>query len=84
VAENCRGARWGCIECKRVLADNMSKTLAPIRERAQALTANGPLVSQILDEGMKRASARAEETILEVRRSMGLFPPSRRPAVPPS
>jgi tryptophanyl-tRNA synthetase len=84
VAENCRGAKWGCIECKRVLADNMSTTLAPIREKAQALTANRALVSQILDEGMQRASARAEETIQEVRRSMGFLPPSRRPAVPPS
>jgi tryptophanyl-tRNA synthetase len=84
VAENCRGAKWGCIECKRVLADNMAKTLAPVREKAQALTADRPLVARILDEGMERASALAEETVTEVRRSMGLFPPSRRPALPPS
>ena len=23
VADNCRGAKWGCLDCKRVLADNM-------------------------------------------------------------
>ena len=34
VAENCRGAKWGCLDCKRVLADNMIAALTPIRERA--------------------------------------------------
>src|ERR671917_1405976 len=37
VAENCSGAKWGCLDCKRVLADNMIATLAPIRERALRL-----------------------------------------------
>ncbi len=26
VAANCRGARWGCLDCKRVLADNIIAT----------------------------------------------------------
>ncbi len=37
VADNCRGAKWGCLDCKRVLADNMIAALAPIRERALSL-----------------------------------------------
>ncbi len=37
VAGNCRGATWGCLDCKRVLADNMIATLAPIRARALEL-----------------------------------------------
>ena len=49
VARKCRGAEWGCLDCKRVLADNMSAALAPIRERAAALRA---------DEGAVRAIAR--------------------------
>ena len=40
VARKCRGAEWGCLDCKRVLADNMSAALAPIRERAAALRAD--------------------------------------------
>src|SRR2546426_1908993 len=37
VATNCRTAAWGCLDCKRVLADNMIAALAPIRERAATL-----------------------------------------------
>src|SRR6266436_4020034 len=37
VAHNCRTAGWGCLDCKRVLADNMIAALTPIRERADAL-----------------------------------------------
>src|SRR2546426_8805480 len=39
VAHNCRTAGWGCLDCKRVLADNMIAALTPIRERARALQA---------------------------------------------
>ncbi|MGH7672679.1 MAG: tryptophan--tRNA ligase, partial [Gemmatimonadales bacterium] len=36
VAHKCRTAGWGCLDCKRVLADNMIAALTPIRERAHA------------------------------------------------
>src|SRR5438874_1081270 len=39
VAHNCRTAGWGCLDCKRVLADNMIAALTPIRERAERLQA---------------------------------------------
>ncbi|HEX9580679.1 MAG TPA: tryptophan--tRNA ligase, partial [Gemmatimonadales bacterium] len=31
VAHKCRTAGWGCLDCKRVLADNMAAALAPMR-----------------------------------------------------
>ena len=37
VAVQCRAAGWGCLDCKRLLADNMIAALAPMRERAAAL-----------------------------------------------
>jgi tryptophanyl-tRNA synthetase len=74
VAENCRGARWGCLDCKRVLADNMIATLAPIRERALALRAEPSRVEQILGDGAATARRLAGETMREVRARMGLFP----------
>jgi len=37
VAHKCRTAGWGCLDCKRVLADNIIATLKPMRERAEAL-----------------------------------------------
>jgi tryptophanyl-tRNA synthetase len=75
VAQNCRGARWGCLDCKRVLADNMIATLAPIRERALALRAEPAKVEQILGDGAATARRLAGETMREVRARMGLFPP---------
>ena len=40
VEANCRGAQWGCIDCKKVLHANMVAELNPIRERASALMAS--------------------------------------------
>ncbi|HWB40063.1 MAG TPA: tryptophan--tRNA ligase, partial [Gemmatimonadales bacterium] len=74
VAENCRGARWGCLDCKRVLADNMIAALAPIRERALALQEQPGTVDEILADGAAKARRIAEETMREVRDRMGLMP----------
>ena len=85
VAENCRGAKWGCLDCKRVLADNMIATLAPIRERARQLQAAPDRVDEILAEGALGARRRALETMREVRDRMGFLPApatARSPAAP--
>jgi tryptophanyl-tRNA synthetase len=74
VAENCRGARWGCLDCKRVLADNMIAALAPIRARALELQARPDVVDQILGDGSAAARRLAEETMREVRARMGFLP----------
>jgi tryptophanyl-tRNA synthetase len=74
VAENCRGARWGCLDCKRVLADNMIATLAPIRARALELQAQPGRVEQILGDGAATARRLAGETMREVRARMGFLP----------
>jgi len=73
VATNCRGARWGCIECKRVLAGNMAATLAPIRERAAELAARPATVDEILAEGARKAGAVAGETLAIVQERMGFM-----------
>jgi tryptophanyl-tRNA synthetase len=83
VAANCRGAGWGCLDCKRVLADNMIATLAPIRRRALELQQQGDYVDQVLAKGADKARLLALGTIDEVKRRMG-FLPSYRPAVVPS
>jgi len=75
VATNCRSAGWGCIDCKRVLADNISAALAPIRERAAELEAHPDRVTQILGDGAARARRLAEETMTGVRERMGFLPP---------
>jgi len=73
VAENCRGAKWGCLDCKRVLADNMIKALTPIRERAEELQGQPGRVEQILGDGAASARRIAGTTIREVRDRMGFL-----------
>jgi tryptophanyl-tRNA synthetase len=73
VAANCRGARWGCLDCKKVLAHHIADQLAPIRERAAALRAEPEAVHAILRAGAERARAIAAETMEGVRARMGFL-----------
>ena len=73
VAVKCRTAGWGCLECKRRLADAMSETLAPIRTRAEALTRDPAQVDALLARGAEKARAIAAETLQETRRRMGFY-----------
>ena len=73
VAHKCRTAGWGCLDCKRVLADNMIATLTPMRERAQELRGAPRRVDDTLRAGAERARALARRTITEVRRRMGFL-----------
>ncbi|MEO5799325.1 MAG: tryptophan--tRNA ligase [Gemmatimonadales bacterium] len=74
VAVNCRSAAWGCIECKRVLADNMVTTLAPVRERALELAADPARVTEVLADGAATARRLATETMRTVTDRMGFLP----------
>ncbi len=73
VARKCRTAAWGCLDCKRVLADHIIAELTPIRERAAALQADPAGVRATLRAGAERARAIAQRTMREVRRRMGFL-----------
>ena len=73
VAVKCRTAAWGCLDCKRVLADHMIAELTPIRERAADLVAKPASVRAALRAGADRARAIARTTMTEVRRRMGFL-----------
>lgn len=72
VAHQCRTAQRGCVDCKRILSDNIAATFAPFRERAAHFRAHPEEVRRVLDEGADRARAIARETMAEVRQKMGL------------
>lgn len=72
VAVQCRGAGWGCIECKRVLFESIGRELTPIRERAAALREQPEMVRDVLEQGAARCRAIAAETMREVKERMGL------------
>lgn len=71
VAEQCRTAGWGCIDCKRVLFESMERELVPIRARAEQLRADPRGVTSALDSGAERARRIAGETMAGVRHRMG-------------
>jgi len=73
VAHKCRTAGWGCLDCKRVLADNMIAALTPIRERADALRREPEGLIERLRAGAAKARALARVTIAEVRERMGFL-----------
>ena len=73
VAHQCRTAGWGCLDCKRLLADNIIAALAPMRERHARLRADPARVHAILRDGAARARAIARKTIRAVRTRMGLL-----------
>jgi tryptophanyl-tRNA synthetase len=72
VAVQCSTAGWGCVDCKKVLFENMTAELTPIRTHAAELMAEPTRVMDALDEGAATASDIAKETMAEVRERMGL------------
>jgi tryptophanyl-tRNA synthetase len=77
VAVNCSNARWGCIDCKRVLLDSMDRELTPIRARAAEIRAEPARVEDALAGGASRARSLASETLGEVKERMGLASATR-------
>ena len=72
VAQQCSTAGWGCIDCKRVLFENVNAELTPIRTRAAELKLEPERVGDAVVDGARRARAIAAHTIGEVRERMGL------------
>ena len=72
VAAKCRGAQWGCIDCKKVLHESMVAELTPIRRRAQELQNDPEAVTAVLDQGARHAREVAQKTLGETKRLMGL------------
>ena len=71
VAAQCRSAGWGCIDCKKTLAESIEAELVPIRRRAAELAERPSDVEDALASGATRCRRVARETIDAVRERMG-------------
>ncbi len=71
IADACRTARRGCVECKGILAESIAQAFEPFRERAEYYRERKGEVLEILASGAERARSVARETMGEVRRRMG-------------
>lgn len=72
IEEDCREARIGCVQCKKILAANINAFLEPIRERRNYYQSNKGELWDIFREGSKRAREVASQTLQEVREKMNL------------
>lgn len=72
LAQGCRAASIGCIDCKKVLSDGIAAALAPFREKAQEIEKDPGLVDRVLADGAARARAMAQETMEIVRKRIGI------------
>jgi len=68
----CRRAGIGCVDCKKILAKNITAHLAPFRAKRAELSNNPQHVWDILHDGANRAAAIAEKTLAEVKDAVGL------------
>lgn len=75
VATKCRGAGWGCIDCKKALLEPLVAELTPIRKRAAELKADPTVVYDALKDGAGRAQHIAQAVLTETKAHMGLNPP---------
>jgi tryptophanyl-tRNA synthetase len=72
IERECRTAQIGCVDCKRLLARNLAENLGPFRERRTELARDPQLVWDVLTDGAARACVIAQETLAEVKESVGL------------
>jgi tryptophanyl-tRNA synthetase len=72
VNEGCRSASIGCIECKGWASDALVQLLAPMQEKRRKYEEKPCDAWDILEDGAKRASAAAAETMKDVRAAMGM------------
>ncbi len=72
IARACRAGELACVPDKKHLAQVLTDTLAPVRERRARLLARPDDVRDILNDGAKRARGVAVATMDAVRSAMGL------------
>jgi tryptophanyl-tRNA synthetase len=72
VAQGCRSAGIGCIDCKKILLKNMMAALDPIRLKAEELRAHPEIVENAIEKGDAGCSEIATKTMDEVHTAVGV------------
>ena len=72
VDKGCKSASIGCLECKKIMIRHVIEDLRPIQERRREIDKQPALVTDVLEDGNRRAQAVASQTMKEVRDAVGL------------
>jgi len=70
IVVECRAAKLGCVDCKKLLAEALLANLAPIHERRHYYENHPEEVKEILMAGNARARQTARQTMAEVREAI--------------
>ncbi len=68
----CRTAGIGCIDCKKVLFENIKNALSPIQDKRRYYEAHREEFLDVLYDGAKKAKSVAKNVMEEVKVSVGL------------
>lgn len=72
VCDECKKGLRGCVACKKQLANNISISLKPIRDKRKYYEENIEEVDRILISGTEKARTVAKETMLKIKKAMKL------------
>ncbi|GBC88493.1 Tryptophan--tRNA ligase [bacterium HR13] len=73
IERDCRSGKLGCVECKRIMFEGLERFLEPIRERRESLRKDIDHLTEIFEEGSKKARQIASKALEEVREKMNLL-----------
>ncbi len=74
IQTGCRDASLGCVECKRILIENLCREFTPVWEKMDYYRGHFSLVDDILKHGCERATKESDITMARVRSAMRLAP----------
>jgi tryptophanyl-tRNA synthetase len=78
IDHECRTAKIGCVEDKKLMAEIMIEALRPIRERREQIDRDPSIVWDALRDGNRKARERAEATMDLVRKAVKIDYPELR------
>jgi tryptophanyl-tRNA synthetase len=70
VDRDCRSAAIGCVDCKKLMAENLVTWIEPVQARRKEFEANPQQVWDILDAGSNKARKAAKKTMGRVREAI--------------
>jgi tryptophanyl-tRNA synthetase len=70
INKECRTAAIGCIDCKKLVADRIVERMTPMWEARAALTKDPARLNDIVEDGSRRASQVARQTLQDVNDAM--------------
>ena len=80
VNRECRTAEIGCVDCKKLMADNLVTWIEPIQAKRRDLESHPQRVWDILDDGSKSAQKAARKTMKRVRQAIFGWEEARKTA----